>query len=490
MKKWIFKPIDRNTPDFFPACVDDYLPEHHDARFVVEIVDQMNLSAFVNAYRGTGSTAWHPSLMLSLLFHGYSTGVFSSRQLEKATYDSIAFRFICANEHPDHDSINAFRKRFQKEISALFVQILLIAKESSFLKMGTISLDGTKVKANASKHKALSYKHACKLEKQLTAEVDELLKQANEADLRTLPEDVSISDEIKRREDRLAVIASAKAEIERRAAERDEKNQAEYQQKMARREALKAENKRPRGPEPKVPETGPKDKDQVNLTDDESRIMPTSDGGFMQAYNAQAAVDIDSGLIVEAHLTQATNDKQQIAPALDVLQAQEAILGKADKLLADTGYFSAANVNLLAEHGITPYIAEKRDAHNKDLFERFKDDAPEPESGASALEKMRWSLNTKEGREIYGQRKSTIEPTFGIIKEVMGYRQFLVRGLDRVSAEWDLVCIGFNLKRLITLMMAAALKMTILSRFIWPYEGFLVMFQILASCLFCKRRRS
>ncbi len=454
MKKWTFKPIDRDTPDFFPASVQDYLPEVHLARFVVEVVEQLDLTSFTSAYKGTGSKAWHPALMLSLLFYGYATGVFSSRKLEKATYDSIAFRYICANEHPDHDSINTFRKRFRKEISALFVQILLIARQANWLKMGTISLDGTKMKANASKHKALSYKHACKLEAQLKAEVEELLKMAEKADTEQLPDALSIPDELKRREDRLKVIADAKAEIERRAEDRYQQELAEHQEKIARREAVKKTGKKPRGKEPKTPVPSPGDKDQVNLTDPESRIMPTSGSGFVQAYNVQAAVDTDSGLIVENHVTQATNDKQQIEPALEVLASREEVIGKPPALLADTGYFSQANVSAVDNFGAIPYIAEKRDAHNKPLLERFKPDDPMPEGDdVTALDLMRWRLSTKEGRAVYALRKSTIEPTFGIQKEVMGYRQFLVRGLEAVSAEWDLLCMCFNLKKMFSLML-------------------------------------
>ena len=454
MKKWIFTPTNRDIPDMFPATIEEYLPEDHQARFIVEIIDQLDLTVFINAYRGAGSKAWHPSMMLGLLFYGYTTGIFSSRKLEKATYDSIAFRFICANHNPDHDSINAFRKKFHQEISALFTQILLIAHRSNCLQMGTISLDGTKIKANASKHKALSYKYACKLERQLKSEVDGLLKQAEEAESSQLPEGLSIPDELKRREDRLAVIADAKAEIEHRAAIRHQDEMAEYDKKVAHRQAIRNKGEKPRGKEPQAPESGPKDTDQVNLTDAESRIMPTGNG-FEQAYNAQAAVDVKSGIIVEKHVTQDTNDKRQIIPALKELATREAELGKGEALLADTGYFSNNNVLEVTSHGLTPYIAEKRDTHNTPLVDRFKADAPMPTGNSvTALELMRWRLQTKEGRAIYGKRKSTIEPTFGIIKQVMGYRQFLVRGFEEVSAEWDLVCIAFNLKRMFKLMQA------------------------------------
>lgn len=449
MKKWTFKPIDRNTPDLFPACVQDYLPDDHMARFVVDVVDQLDLSALIKSYRGTGSKAWHPAMMLSLLFYGYATGVFSSRKLEKATYDSVAFRFICANQHPDHDSINEFRKRFRDSIGELFVQILLITQEAGWLKIGHVSLDGTKIKANASKHKALSYEYACKLEEQLKDEVASLLAMADQADSSALPDGLSIPEEIKRREDRLSVIAKAKAEIERRADERYQREQAEYEEKMERRK----ERKRP-GKEPRPPEPGARAKDQVNLTDDESRIMPASGGAFEQAYNAQASVDVESGLIVTCHVSQATNDKKEVEPTLEQLCTLAPVLGKAEGLLADTGYFSEANVLAVDKSKITPYIAIKRDAHNRPLLQRFQPDAPPPDDNATALEWMRWRLQTEEGRAIYSRRKCTIEPTFGIQKEVMGYRRFMVRGLEAVSKEWDLVCLAYNLRRMFSLKQA------------------------------------
>ena len=343
--------------------------------------------------------------------------------------------------------------------------------------MGTISLDGTKMKANASKHKALSYEYACKLEKQLKEEVDELLKMAEQADAGEQPEILSIPEELKRREDRLAVIAKAKAEIERRAEERHQQELEEYNEKVARREAIRETGKKPKGREPKAPEIGPGDKDQVNLTDSDSRIMPTSGGGFEQAYNAQAAVDVESGLIVEKHITQATNDKQQIESALEELATREEELGKADAILADTGYFSESNVSAVDNYGAIPYIAEKRDAHNKPLVERFKPDDPMPEGDdVTALNLMRWRLQTQEGRAVYALRKSTIEPTFGIQKEVMGYRQFLVRGFEAVSAEWDLLCTGFNLKKMFTLAMAGIENWLVMMQFLASYRVFFALY--------------
>lgn len=270
-----FISADRNTIYLLPPSVQDWLPEGHLARFVVDIVSQLNLRSITDQYGGRGSKAYHPRMLLSLLFYGYATGVFSSRKIELATYDSVAFRFIAANKHPDHDTIATFRKRFLDELKPLFVQILIIAKEMGLLKLGKVSLDGTKVKANASKHRALSWGHACKIEKQLQAEVAELMQLAQEADSSDIPDEMNIPEELLRRQDRLDAIDEAKEKIEQRANERYSREVEEYEQKVADRKA-KAEKsgKKPRGREPKPPTPGPRDKDQVNLTDEESRIDP------------------------------------------------------------------------------------------------------------------------------------------------------------------------------------------------------------------------
>jgi hypothetical protein len=368
--------------------------------------------------------------------------------LETATYDSVAFRFITANTHPDHDTIATFRKRFLEELKPLFAQILMIAHRMGVCKLGKVSLDGTKVKANASKHKALSWEHACKLEKQIHAEVEALLRQAEEADEADLPDGMSIPDELARREERLDTIAKAKAEIQRRASERYAKEKEAYDQKMAERKVKEQENgKKPRGREPKPPEPGPKRTDQVNLTDEDSRIMPTSGGGFEQTYNAQAGVDMDSMFIVENHVTQQPNDKQELKPALQNLAALPEKLGKVDALAADTGYFSEGNVNSCEQAHIVPYIAAERDKHNPPLKERFSQPQPLPKN-ADLVTTMKHRLKTLEGKKFYAKRKSTVETVFGIIKAVMGFRQFLLRGFESVSGEWDLVCMAYNLKRL------------------------------------------
>lgn len=270
-----FVNCDRNTLFLMPPSVQDWLPDNHLARFVVDIVSRLDISALENVYAGRGSDAYPPSMLLSLLFYSYATGVFSSRRIEKETYDSVAFRFIAANTHPDHDTIATFRKRFISTLKPLFVQILMIAREMGVMKLGKVSLDGTKVKANASKHHALSWEYACRLEKQLNDEIKALLRKAEKTDKEDCPEGMSIPEELARREDRLEAIAIAKAEIQRRAAERFAKEQEAYQEKLEKRKAKQNKTgKKPGGRRPKPPEPGPKNKDQVNLTDKDSRIMP------------------------------------------------------------------------------------------------------------------------------------------------------------------------------------------------------------------------
>ena len=301
-----FRTVDRETGFLLPPSVDEWLPERHLARFVVEVVGSLDLRAMTGSYRGSGSASYFPSMLLGLLIYGYATGVFSSRKLERATYDSVAFRFIAANQHPDHDTIATFRKRFLKEIEALFVRVLMLAREMGVLEMGTVALDGTKIHANASRHSALSYEHATKLEAQLKEEAAQLLAKAEAADAADLPDGLSIPDELALREDRLKKLAEARAKIEARAKERCAREKAEHDARMAAREAkTAATGKKPGGKPPQPPTDGPLPKDQINLTDEESRIMPVAGGGFDQCYNAQAAVATGSNLVVAVDVTQA-----------------------------------------------------------------------------------------------------------------------------------------------------------------------------------------
>jgi transposase len=449
-----FRQVDRHTGFLLPPSVDEWLPQRHLARFVVEVIEQLDLSAMVKAYRGSGSASYHPSVLLGLLIYGYATGVFSSRALERASYDSVAFRFIAANDHPDHDTIAAFRRRFLKQIEALFVHVLVLAREMGMLKLGTVALDGTKVHANASRHSALSYEHASKIEAQLKAEVTELMALAEAADQADVPDGLSVTEELARREARLARIGEAKATIEARAKARFAHQQAEHQAKIkAREDKARQTGRKPPGRPPEPPSAGPGPSDQVNLTDEESRIMPVAGGGFEQAYNAQAAVATGSLLVVCNDVVQAANDKQQMAPMLDKLAGLGEVLGRPETLLADSGYFSEANVEACAKARIAPLIAPGRERHHRSWKQRFAAAPPAP-ADPTALQAMAHRLATPEGRQAYALRKHTPEPVFGIIKSVIGFRQFHLRGLEKVKGEWNLVTLAWNMKRMFALNQA------------------------------------
>ena len=444
-----FRAVDRGTGYLLPPSVDEWLPADHLARFVVEIVEQLDLSGLTKQYRGSGSEAYHPGMLVALLVYGYATGTFSSRRIEQACYDSIAFRYIAANSHPDHDTLCAFRRRFLKELSGIFVQVLQIAGQMKLLKLGTIALDGTKVHANASRHSALSYRRAGELEEQLKREVQELLRRAEGADCAEARQPLDIPAELARREARLEAIAAAKAEIERRAAERHAAEQAVYEAKVAaREEKAKKTGKRPGGRPPAPPTGGVRPTDQVNLTDAESRIMPRSGGGgFEQSFNAQAAVDAESRLVVGTGLVNTPVDAKQVEPMLEKLASLPPELGTPQILLGDAGFFSAANVEHCERRGIVPCIARRRDQHYAPWYERAALPEPLP-ADATPVQRMAHRLKTPEGRALYALRKQLPEPVFGIIKHAMRFRQFLLRGLDKTTGEWQLVALAYNFRRL------------------------------------------
>ena len=445
---------DRKTAYLLPPSVDDWLAQDHLARFVVEVVDGLDLSNLTRQYAGRGSKAHHPATLLSLLVYGYATGVFSSRKIERATYDSVAFRYIAAGTHPDHDTLATFRRRFLDELAELFAQVLEVAREMKLLRMGTVCLDGTKIAANASRHSALSHGHILKIEAQLKQEVQELLALAEQADTASIPDGLSLPEELQRREARLAAMAAAKAKIEARAAQRHEHEKAAFDDKIKQRQAKEAATgKKPGGRPPKPPAPGARASDQINLTDEESRIMPVSGGGFEQSYNAQAAVDAATMLVIMTAVTQATNDKQQVVPALeafDALARRAPELGAPTVLVADCGFCSEANVVACQAQGIEPMLALSRQEHHPHWSDRFSEPAPLPEQ-ASAMQAMAHRLKTQAGRAIYAVRKQTVEPVFGIIKSVMGFRQFSLRGLRKVTGEWTLVCLAWNVKRMAVL---------------------------------------
>ena len=463
-----FRDVDRLTGFLLPPSVDEWLPERHLARFIVEVIDGLDLRAMSGAYRGSGSKSYHPRLLLGMLVYGYATGIFSSRKLERASHDSVAFRFIAANDHPDHDTIASFRRRFLREIETLFVQVLLLAREMGVLKLGTIGLDGTKVHANASRHSALSYARTGEIEAQLKAEVADLLARAEAADTANIPDGLSIPQELERREKRLEQLAQARAKLEARAKERFDREQAEHEQKMAARaEKARATGKKPGGKKPggkppAPPVEGARPGDQINLTDEESRIMPVAGGGFEQCYNAQAAVAAGSLLVVAVDVVQAPNDKRQIEPMLAKIAHLPKALGAVATLLADTGYFSAHNVEACDRAGIEPVIAMGQ-PHYPPLAERFGSQPPAPDDpglpnsclpAPGPVAKMAQRLKTPDGRALYALRKQTPEPVFGIIKSVLGFRQFSMRGLQKARGEWSLVTMAWNLKRMFRLRYA------------------------------------
>jgi transposase len=432
--------------------MEGWLDQNSLARFVVEIVEQLDTSAIEGVYRGGGNAPYPPKMMLALLFYCYGKGIFSSRKIEQATYELIPVLYITGGLHPDHDSINTFRKRFLEQLSPLFVEILEYACSLGIFKLGNISIDGVKIKANASKHKAMSWEYACKLEEQLKEEVATLLAKA-ENESGQGEREIDIPQELQRRQARLDKIGEIKAEIEQRAQARYELESAEYESKLAERVAKeKARARKLGGRPPTAPQPGPQAKDQINFTDSESRIMPVSGGGFEQAYNAQASVDMETMLIVGNHVSQQPNDKQEVEPALAQLEQLPQSLGQIEKAALDSGFFSEYNTKCFEGQRIEPYIASGRHSHNLSLEERLAL-PPSPPINPDAVMAMKHRLKTETGKDFYAKRKSTVEPVFGIIKEVMGFRRFMLRGFEAVTGEWTLVCIAFNLKRLCRLSM-------------------------------------
>ena len=429
--------------------IGDALPPNHLARFVVDMIVQLDLSQIYARYAPRGGEAFAPGILLGLLFYGYATGVFSSRKIEKATYESIPFRFIAGGLHPDHDTIANFRKVFLEEIKGLFVQILLLAQEVGVLKLGNISLDGSKIHADASKSHAVSYKRLIELEAQLKVEVNELFtvgEQADQGELQ-LPDDFVIADEIAIRQERLANLAQARQVLEARAQERYAAEKAEYDAKLREREEkARQDHRKPRGRTPKPPEPGPSDKDQYNFTDPDSRIMKNSTNtGVDQHYNVQVANDQKSLLIVAHALSNHPNDKQEAIPTLSAISPE---VGKPKAAAMDNGYFSQTNIQACENLGIDPFIATGREPHHLDWHTFFQEQPEPPAEDASPKVKMAYKLQTEIGQAIYRLRKSTVEPVIGIIKEILGFRQFSLRGLWAAAGEWCLVCLAFNLKRM------------------------------------------
>jgi len=425
-----YRPYYPDEELLLPPSLRDWLPENHLAYFVGDVVDALDLTA-MDAVYGTekrGQPPYDPLMMTKILVYGYCVGVFSSRRIERRLVEDIAFRVLAAGNQPNFRTISDFRKIHLKTLEGLFEQVLKIALEAGAMKVGRVAVDGTKVKANASKHKAMSYDRMKEKEAQLKAEVKDLLAQAAAADAE---EDAlygkdhrgdELPEELQRRESRLKKIREAKKAVEARAKE-------------------KAASE---GADPK--QARPKDKDQYNFTDPESRIMKGGDG-FVQAYNAQAAVEADFQLIVGQTVTAAANDKEQLLPMLDQVELQSG--QRPSEVLADSGYCSEQNLEQMemanAGHQVNGYIATSRQKHGEHRNPCPRGPLPKT---ATRVERMRRKLKTKAGKVIYAARKTIVEPVFGQIKQARGFRQFLLRGITKVRAEWSLVCLTHNILKL------------------------------------------
>ena len=473
-----FRTCTLDQPLLLAPSLQDWLPEHHLARFIVDVADELDLSKIMVAYGrqdGRGLAAYHPVMMVRLLLYGYCRGVVSSRKIERATYEDIAFRYLAADQHPDHDTISNFRQMHLQSIAELFMQALQLCDKAGLIKLGHVAIDGTKLKANASKHKAMSYDRMTAKEQQLREEVEKLLAQAAQADA---AEDATygkgkgendLPAELARRESRLKKIAAAKAALEQEARERAEMKKAEVEAKLEERRKQEEEQGKkiggrpPQAPDPEQAE--PKTKAQKNFTDPESRIM--MDGAtksFQQAYNAQAAVDSQTQVIVAAAITQEGNDKKQLVPMLE--QTERNMGRKPEHATADAGYFSEAAVSDPKLEGINLLVAPDRQKHGQLCEETGEVIHAIPKAATqqsqpvgvgaegtavveqNLAEQMREKLRSTAGKAIYKMRKAVVEPVFGQIKERRKLRGFSFRGLEKVKAEWQIICLTHNLLKL------------------------------------------
>ena len=435
-----FRPWKIDEAQLLPANVQDYVPKDHLCRFILALVrEELDLSAIAGSYRsGLGQPPFDPRLMTALLLHGYASGIYSSRRLAKSAVERADFMMIVAGDPPDFRTISEFRRRHLKALAALFVQVLRLAEKAGLVRLGHVALDGTKIKANASKHKAMSYAHMKKREAELAAEVDRWLEAAEAADVE---EDRlyghkrgdEMPDWVADKQKRLEKIRQAKAELEAEAkaaaeAEMHRRGQAEVQRK--------AEGRQKSGRAPAPPKQEPDGKTQRNFTDPESRILKTRDG-YIQGYNAQAAVDEKAQIIVAHDLTQSMSDHNQLVPLMDGIKDNLACQPK--EASADAGYLSEANLAALAERKISAYVAAGRAKHPGEVKRRIT--GPLTKAMRDKLKRAGW-------RSRYRLRKQVVEPVFGQIKQARGFRQFLLRGFEKVKAEWALICTAHNLTKM------------------------------------------
>jgi transposase len=435
--------------------------------FVIEAVEGMSLSSLHVNRRGSGSEQFPPKMMLALLIYCYANGIFSSRRIERATYRDVAVRYLTGDTHPDHDTICKFRRDNFDAAHEAFVQVLQLARELGLLKVGQVSVDGTHIGAHASINQNVRYDRAGELEKQLERDVADLLKKAESADQSGEADGQSLPDEIARRQKLKAKMAKARADLERRAQARADKERQAYKQKVKDRESGDGS---PRGRKPQPPSEKPDDEEQVNLTDSDSRLMRKNKrSGCTQSYNAQAVVDAaGSQLILGGHVSTCASDGGELEPALASIPES---VGQPTVVLADSGYVNADAIERIERgksgdshdggpHGdgadepstVQVYVAVGRqDRRRYDYRPKSATDRPDRKITDPRLVAMQRKLQSDEGKRLYAKRKQTVEPVFGIIKSVMGFRQFLLRGHEKVSGEWSLVRLAYNMKRLWTL---------------------------------------
>jgi transposase len=455
-----FRECTLDQPLLLAPSLQEWLPENHLARFIADVTEHLDLSKIYAAYGrrdGRGQVGYHPLLLTRLLLYGYAVGVASSRGIERKTYDDVAFRYLAADQHPDHDTISSFRQQHLSTLAGLFTQALQLCQKAGLVKLGHVAIDGSKLQANASKHKAMSYGRMTETEQRLREEVEELLRRAQEVDA---AEDLQhgkgkrgdeLPEELARRESRLKKIQEAKAALEAEAREEAEKKKAAAEAKVAERRAQQERTgKKPGGRDPQIPDPDkamPEEKAQRNFTDPESRIMPDGShkGSFVQAFNAQIAVDSETQIIVAAEITQESNDKRQLAPMLQ--QVERNTGSKPAAASADTGYFSAEQVTDERVEGIDLYVAIGKQKHGEPAETAMtSEESPVPEDSERA--KMQHKLKTEQGKAVYKMRKAIVEPVFGQIKEWRGFRRFSLRSLEKAGAEWKLICLTHNLLKL------------------------------------------
>lgn len=458
--------VDRGTPMLLPPDLREWVADDDMVHFVIESVDGMALSSLKINRWGTGSAQYPPKMMLGLLIYCYANGLFSSRRIERATYRDVSVRYLTANTHPDHDTICTFRRENFAAIAQAFLEVLKLAKAMGVLKVGTVSVDGTHIAANASMNRNVRYDRAGELDEQLRMDIAELMKQAEQADQQDKDDGQRLPDQIRRRQKLREKMQEARAQLEAQAKAKAEAERAEYERKLAEREQGEGSAK---AKPPSPPKDTPDEDQQTNLTDADSRLMRKSKrSAYTQSYNAQAVVDATptseggSMLILGGHITQCAADKNELIPALETVPAEVGIITAA---LADCGYVNAEVFEQLQEREENPidlYVAVSRqENHDQRRYDFRPRKLTDPASGAPAkkvthptLLAMQEKLRTEDGKKKYAQRKQTVEPVFGILKHVLGFRRFLLRGLEKVSGEWSLLRLAYNVKRLWTLQPA------------------------------------